>query len=225
MKPLTRCCCLSLRTATITLAAINLIYALVDVWHTVILDLVDTSHPQDAFGDEDFSDLSGEPDRIERSTSDEHSSEETYGDFAELEEQQRQFTEQYHFIIILIIVLSIASILLLFVNVISLSVLIYGAAKSKATCVRQWLVVGGLVIVNDIFGFLTYLALGVDLIYTVIPLLDTPLTIWLWVLTWSLFERCRELARRNAENPLCMAALIEDGDSSAPCTVAYSGLR
>lgn len=45
--------------------------------------------------------------------------------------------------------------------------------QGKTCCVRQWLFIGGAVIVIDILNFLAYLCLEVDFFYALAPLFDT----------------------------------------------------
>ncbi|XP_034250108.1 uncharacterized protein LOC117650656 [Thrips palmi] len=230
------CCGLSLKACTVTLASLNLLYTLSEIAVSAMLEYVDTTRPHDAIGDEDYLDLSTEAhshsNRSVRSGRSAYGEGEDYSDAAhpeveELEEHVRRMDE-FRFILIVVIIFSSISVILLFMNIISLSVLIYGAAKSKTRCIRQWLYIGGAVIACDVLSFLVYVSLGVHLIYAMWPLMDTPLAVYLWVMASRWWERCRDMDRRNAEAPVSMAALLEDGDTAdnanSACTVTYSAL-
>ncbi|KAE8743774.1 hypothetical protein FOCC_FOCC009605 [Frankliniella occidentalis] len=55
--------------------------------------------------------------------------------------------------------------------------------------------------------------------------LTTTLAAYLWVVAWSLYLDCNEEARRSASSPVCMSALVEDGEEDVDqCSVPYATL-
>ncbi|KAJ1525184.1 hypothetical protein ONE63_010016 [Megalurothrips usitatus] len=114
---------------------------------------------------------------------------------------------------------------LVLLETLAVVLLIWGAAKRRAEFLLPWLGVEVFTTLYDL-GFFAYLVLspGVVIAIDLMPIILLPITVYCWLVVYSLYEECRETASRNAAMPLSMSALEAGagaGAGAAPCTVPY----
>lgn len=86
--------------------------------------------------------------------------------------------------------------------------LIWGAAKRRAVFLLPWLGVELFTTLYDL-GFFAYLFISNDVYIAIdlMPILLLPLTVYCWLVVYSLYQECKEAAAVNTSMPLSMSAL------------------
>lgn len=212
-------CSLSLRACTITLASIQLTVSLISLISTLILEVATMRDPQDALRDDfDYNnyDVESGYEELELTTS-----------APEPKMSVSDVTGEsiYPRIIYISFVFESVNLILCLIDVALSCTLIAGAAKRRASLIRPWLFLGAAFLIYDILYFVVTTAEGLHFMYRFSELLHIPLAAYLWVVAWSLYLDCNEEARRSASSPVCMSALVEDGEEDVDqCSVPYATL-
>ncbi|XP_034254197.1 uncharacterized protein LOC117652992 [Thrips palmi] len=97
---------------------------------------------------------------------------------------------------------------LVILETVAVVLLIWGAAKRRAVLLLPWLGVELFTTLYDL-GFFVYMFISNDVYIAIdlMPILLLPLTVYCWLVVYSLYQECKETAAMNTSMPLSMSAL------------------
>ncbi|KAK3918605.1 E3 ubiquitin-protein ligase ubr3 [Frankliniella fusca] len=116
---------------------------------------------------------------------------------------------------------------LVLLGTVAVILLIWGAATRKAVLLLPWLAVELLDAAYEL-GFFAFMYLSNDVAIAIdlLPILVLPITVYCWLVVYSLYQECKETAERNSSLPLPLSmSALEAGAGGAGaqggCTVPY----
>lgn len=150
-----------------------------------------------------------------------HPDEDYYDGFGDSEAAETLLDRNPHLVLALVWL----DLVLVLLGTLAVILLIWGAAQRKALLLLPWLAVELLDAAYEL-GFFAFMFLSNDVAIAIdlLPILALPITVYCWLVVYSLYQECKETEERNTSLPLPLSmSALEAGGAGAlgGCTVPY----